>query len=292
MRLATVRTPEGTRAAAIYGEEAHLLPYDDVRALLEAGVDPAAVEPTAASPVAGLDYAPLVSRPEKVICAGLNYANHAAEADIQLPEYPTLFAKFGRSLVGAGDPIVLPHVSAQADWEVELGVVIGSPVRNADRESALDAVAGYTVFNDVSMRDWQTRTSQYLQGKAFEASSPVGPHLVSPSELDGSTHLRLTCTVNGVVWQDDSTSNMVFDVAELISYISTFVTLVPGDIIATGTPAGVGAAADPPVFLKPGDVVQSSVERVGSMSNVCEPEPALADTAVRDALEQHAPPSA
>ena len=185
-----------------------------------------------------------VTRPGKVVCVGLNYRGHVEETGRELPAYPTLFGKFADSLCGPYDDIPLPAASDKVDWEAELTVVIGREARGVDAGHALDHVAGYTVANDTSMRDWQNRTLQWLQGKNFEASTPVGPVLVTPDEVDHASDLRISCTVNDEVVQDSRTSDLIFPPDHLIAYISTFTTLRPGDLILTGTPAGVGHAAD------------------------------------------------
>ena len=280
MRLTTVRMDGRTAAGRVSGDEIALLAFDDVGALLASGpdwrarADGAGTGETLAVDEAG--YAPLVVRPEKVICVGLNYRDHAAEAGLEEPAYPTLFSKYGRSLIGPFDELVLPANSSAVDWEVELGAVIGTPVRDAGEDEAWAAIAGYTVVNDVSMRDWQFRTTQFLQGKAFDSSTPVGPFLVTPDEVDHARALQLTCRVDGEVMQQSSTSELLFSVAEIVSYVSSFITLVPGDLIATGTPGGVGAARQPPVFLSPGQTLTSEIEGLGTQTNRCV-APALAE---------------
>lgn len=270
MRLATIRTPSGTRAVRVDDRLAVETGHVDVGALL---ADPGwlAVAEAAAGPthrLDALDLAPVVPRPEKVICVGLNYRDHIAETGREPPTHPTLFAKFARTLIGAHDPIVLPPESATVDWEAELGVVIGRAVRRASTEEAAAAIAGYTAVNDVSVRDYQNRTLQWLQGKAWEATTPVGPWLAvtSPGE---PAHFAITCTVDGEVMQASNTAELVFDPVALVRYISTFVTLEPGDLIATGTPGGVGMARTPPVFLRRGQEVVTTIGGVGELRNVC-----------------------
>jgi acylpyruvate hydrolase len=224
--------------------------------------------------LAALDYAPLIPRPEKIVCVGLNYAKHILEMGRELPDHPTLFAKYPSALIGARDDIVLPRVSVQTDWEVELGVVIGATARHVSADDAAQAIAGYTVVNDVSVRDFQNRTLQWLQGKTFESTTPVGPALVTPDEVDDARSLEVTCEVDGELKQKALTSDLVFPPAALISYMSQIFTLVPGDVIATGTPGGVGAARNPPRFLVDGSVVVTRVEGVGECRNVCRAEPA------------------
>lgn len=203
----------------------------------------------------------------KIICVGLNYRTHVLETGRQLPEYPTLFAKFPQALLAPHADLQLPEASSQVDWEAELGVVIGAPARNVGQADALESVAGYTVVNDITVRDWQRRSNQWMQGKNFEASTPVGPVVVTPEEIDHARDLRITCSVDGEVMQDGRTSDLVFDVAELISYISRFITLLPGDLIATGTPGGVGQRQSPPRFLRAGETLRTSIEGIGELTN-------------------------
>jgi acylpyruvate hydrolase len=272
MRVATVRTGSTTRAVRVEGDHLTYLPYADVGELIASGPDwqeraAAAGEETTAA--AAAVYAPLVTAPEKIVCVGLNYVDHAEEAGLALPRYPTIFAKYSRSMIGANDPLVLPPNSDAVDWEIELGVVIGSTARHVDTEQAWNAVAGYTIINDISMRDWQERTSQFLQGKTFESSTPVGPYLVTPDEVDHAHDLTLECLLNGETMQHSSTGKLIFDVAEIISYLSEIITLVPGDVIATGTPAGVGAGRRPPRFLRPGDVLVTRIAGLGQQTVTC-----------------------
>src|SRR5947208_12640697 len=209
------------------------------------------------------DFGPLV-RPGKVVCVGLNYRSHIEEMGRGLPDHPTLFAKYPDTLTGPYDDIVIPKASAEVDWEVELGVVIGRVTRNVDEAEAGASIAGYTVVNDVSMRDWQWRTTQWDQGKNFEASTPVGPFLVTPDEPGdpedkGTVDLEITCRVDGQVMQSARTSDLLFSPAYLVSYVSRFTTLRPGDLIATGTPGVVGARRDRKVFLPPGQVLKTAI---------------------------------
>lgn len=274
MRLATIRDGGGTVAARVEGNQYHILPYRDVRDALDSGLDLREIEDAPATRIVDEDevsLAPLVMQPEKIICVGLNYSDHAAETGQEVPQFPTLFAKYARSFIGAFDDLVLPSASSAVDWEVELGIIIGRPTRHASEQESWDAIAGYTVINDVSMRDWQVRTPQWLQGKTFEASTPIGPHLVTADEIDHARDLAVECTVDGEVVQSSRTSKLIFSPAEIVSYISTIITLVPGDVIATGTPAGIGAAQTPQRFLAPGQRLTSTIEGIGSLSNRCRP---------------------
>jgi acylpyruvate hydrolase len=272
MRLATIRTTHGTTAVRLDGDQVIPLDYPDVGALLEAeGMEGLARLEASGDPIpeSAADYAPVVTRPSKILCVGLNYRSHILEMGRELPTHPTLFAKFADSLLGARDDLVLPTVSQEVDWEVELGVVVGAPLRRATADEARRAIAGYTIVNDVSMRDWQWRTTQWLQGKAFEASTPAGPYLVTPDEVDDARDLRVCCEVDGTVMQESRTSDLLFGPAQTAAYISQFVTLRPGDLIATGTPGGVGSARTPKVFLKDGGVLRTTIEGLGECVNSC-----------------------
>ncbi|MGI5132366.1 fumarylacetoacetate hydrolase family protein [Pseudonocardia sp. CA-107938] len=264
MKLATIRTTAGTAAVRVDDEAAVELGAADLGEFLARPDWRATAESASGTrhELAGLDYATLVPRPEKVFCVGLNYRNHILEMGRELPEYPTLFAKFARALVGAYDPVELPAGSEQVDWEAELGVVIGAEVRHASPEQAAAAIAGYTVVNDVTARDFQFRSVEWLQGKTFERSTPVGPWLVTDA-LPG----EISCTVDGDVVQQADTSDLVFSPADLVAYISQIITLVPGDLIATGTPGGVGHARKPARYLAEGSELVTRVEGVGEQHN-------------------------
>lgn len=270
MKLATVRTPSGTTAVRIEDGGAFDLGVPDVGALL-AQPDWRTRAATGGTPIAldGLEYAPVVPRPGKVLCVGLNYRTHILEMGRDLPAHPTLFAKFAEALIGAGDDIALAPESDAVDWEAELTVVIGAPVRRADEQQAADAIAGFTVMNDVTMRDWQFRTKEWLQGKTFEGTTPLGPVLVTPDELPGGVRpaLTVTATVDGETVQKADTSDLVFDPVALVRYASTILTLQPGDVIATGTPGGVGHARKPPRYLTDGSVVVTEISGLGRLEN-------------------------
>lgn len=214
------------------------------------------------------DWLPPIARPHRILCIGLNYAAHAAESDRPADmQHPTVFTRFPSSLVGHLQPLVRPHVSTSYDWEGELGVVIGTAGRYISRDTALTHVRGYTCVMEGTLRDFQRHTSQFIPGKNFERSGAIGPWIVSTDDVTDPQQLTLTTRVNGEVMQQASTSDMLFSVAELIAYCSTFTTLEPGDIIATGTPAGVGYARTPPRFLQAGDVVEVEIESVGTLRN-------------------------
>ncbi|WP_326553202.1 fumarylacetoacetate hydrolase family protein [Micromonospora sp. NBC_01813] len=274
MRLATIRTATGTAAVRLDPEAAVELGVADVGELLTdpGWADRAAAADGARHPLDGLDHAPLITRPEKIVCVGLNYRRHILEMGRELPEYPTIFAKYPSALIGAGDPVILPAASGAMDWEVELAVVIGTPVRHATDAQAAAAIAGYTVLNDVTARDWQYRTPQWLAGKTFEATTPLGPCLVTPDELDLDAGLAVECLVNGEVVQRSDSTELVFGPARLVSYLSTIFTLRPGDVIATGTPGGVGHARKPPRYLADGDLLVTRIGGIGECRNTCRSE--------------------
>jgi acylpyruvate hydrolase len=269
MRLASVIHQGARRAARVSadGESAVLLDAGDVGDVL-ASADWAASAAAGGTevPTAELTYDVLV-RPSKVVCVGLNYRGHVEETGRELPAFPTLFGKFADTLCAPYADIELPAASPKVDWEAELTIVIGREARGVDRSEALDHVAGYTVANDVSMRDWQNRTLQWLQGKNFEGTTPVGPVLVTADEIDHAADLRISCRLNDEVVQDSRTSDLIFPPAELVAYVSTFTTLRPGDLILTGTPAGVGHARTPQRFIGVDDVVTVAVEGIGECRN-------------------------
>jgi 2,4-didehydro-3-deoxy-L-rhamnonate hydrolase len=208
-----------------------------------------------------------IERPSKIVCVGLNYRDHAEEQGAPLPEAPLLFAKWQNTLIGPGEPIVIPPIVTKCDYEAELGVVIGARVRDASPESALEAVAGYICVNDVSARDLQFADGQWTRGKSPDTFCPVGPALVPRDEVPDPQNLAIRAILNGRPMQESTTANMVFGVADLIVYITRTITLEPGDLIATGTPAGVGAFRDPPVFMQPGDEITIEIEGIGSLTN-------------------------
>ena len=205
--------------------------------------------------------------PSKIICLGKNYAEHAKEGGFENPEKPLLFSKTPNALSGPFDPIILPKSSGQVDWEVELAVVIAKRGKRINKKDAFDYIAGFTVMNDVSGREAQFSDSQWFRGKSFDSFAPAGPFIVTPDEIGDVNNLRLTAIVDGVTMQDGNTRDMIFDVPTIIEYISEDITLILGDIISTGTPAGVGIFRDPPVVLKPGNVVECHIEKIGSIIN-------------------------
>jgi acylpyruvate hydrolase len=218
-------------------------------------------------PLDALELGPPVPDPEKIICMGVNYRAHAAEAQQELPAAPMFFAKFRNSLTGPTSPILLPSVSRQIDYEGELVVIIGTRCKAIAAQDALQYVAGYTIMNDVSARDLQMQTSQWMAGKALDTFAPMGPGIVPASDIPDPQALLLTTRVNGQVVQHASTATMIFSVATTIAFLSSLMTLEPGDIIATGTPSGVGFKRTPPLFLQAGDVVEVAIEGIGHLRN-------------------------
>lgn len=205
-----------------------------------------------------------VSQPGKLVCIGLNYEDHAREAGLEIPTEPVIFMKAPSALAAPNDPVTLPPGSEKTDWEVELAVVIAAPLKNVDREAARDGIAGFTVFNDLSERAWQIEgTGQWVKGKSYDGFAPLGPWIVTPDEIANPQNLKIWLEVNGERRQDGNTKTMIFGVYELVSFVSRYMTLLPGDVLATGTPPGVGLGMKPPTFLKPGDEVRLGIEGLG-----------------------------
>ena len=220
-----------------------------------------------AVPLAEVTLRPVVPRPGKIVCVGLNYRAHVDEGVFEVPDYPALFPKYADALVGAGQPVLVPPESEAADYEAELAFVVGRSVRRASGEEALAAVAGYTIANDVTMRDYQYKTHQWLQGKTWAASTPLGPYLVTPDEVGDPHALDISLTLNGERMQDANTSAFIFDIPTLVATISEFMPLHPGDVVLTGTPSGVGYRRDPKVLLADGDRMVVEIENVGRLEN-------------------------
>jgi 2-keto-4-pentenoate hydratase/2-oxohepta-3-ene-1,7-dioic acid hydratase in catechol pathway len=289
MRLISYRSGGETRLGARAGDAVvDLNSVDpnvptDIVALLEGGdaaMAAARAALDAATPEhhapADIELLPVVPRPPKIICVARNYAEHAAEAKLDVLSEPNLFIRFAQSLIADGAPIQVPRVSKAVDWEAELAVIIGRGGRHVSKADALDHVAGYAIFNDVSIRDWQIKKPpiQFGAGKNFDGSGPFGPDLVTADEIPDPGALAIELTVNGVVKQSSTTASMIFDVPTIIEFVSTFTTLQPGDVIATGTPSGVGNFREPPEFLVAGDTVRITLEGVGVQENPVIDEPA------------------
>ncbi|MEU1953511.1 fumarylacetoacetate hydrolase family protein [Nocardia rhamnosiphila] len=293
MRLVTYIADTEPRPGILHGDAVHALDatltasgavpsaaFESVRSFLEEHGDrlPALsatvtgwLEQAAPAPVGTLPELALVAPvpdPAKVLCVGLNYSDHVGETGREFPKYPDLFAKWASSLIGPTADIACSDVSANLDFEGELAVVIGRHTRRVPESRALEHVAGLTVFDDITARDLQYRGTQWLAGKAVDRATPVGPALVTLDEIGDPQSLELTTHVNGARMQGSNTKNMIFPIARIVSYVSEFLALSPGDIIATGTPEGIGAKRQPPVWLRPGDVVEVEIEQVGRLRNV------------------------
>lgn len=260
-----LQLPDGTRIdASGFGEDynEHFFATDGL-ARLQAWA--AAHASTAPKVPAGVRLGSAVARPSKIICVGLNYSDHARETGAKIPEEPILFYKSTTALCGPDDDVIIPKASEKTDWEVELAVVIGKKASYVDEADALDYVAGYVLHNDYSERAFQLeRGGQWMKGKGCDTFAPLGPFLATQDEIADVHNLRLWLTVNGKMFQDGNTSNLIFKIPFLVSYISQFMTLLPGDVISTGTPAGVGLGFNPPIYLKPGDVVELGIDGLGS----------------------------
>jgi acylpyruvate hydrolase len=251
----------------------------DLRTALKAGQDLAAAAKAAIASntprkkLDSLELAPLLPEPGKIVCLGLNYYDHAKEGGRDKPVYPWFFLRCATSLLAHDQPALRPKVSDRLDWEAELAVVIGKTVKHCTMDNALDAVFGYTVFNDISVRDYQKKTPQWTIGKNFDRTGPLGPTLITADELPpGATDLRIQSRLNGQVMQDANTRDMIWSVAETIMLLTECMTLEPGDLIVMGTPAGVGQARNPPVWMKDGDTIEIEIERVGLLRNRIENE--------------------
>lgn len=282
MRLVTVQTDQGPRACAV-GEDQRWVDLNaadpslppSVKGILALGADGHRRAAEAArtgqkryDPHAGGLLAP-VPDPSKVICLGLNYRDHAIESGVEPPDEPVLFSKFPSSVIGPEAPIFLPPISNEVDYEAELVAVIGLGGRDISREKAMEHIGGYTVGHDVSARDWQLRKpgKQWLAGKTFDTFAPIGPALVTPEDVPDPHDLGIRLRLNGQTMQDSSTSQLIFRLDEVIAYLSRIFTLEPGDLLFTGTPPGVGMARKPPVWLKPGDVVEVEIDHLGTLRN-------------------------
>ena len=280
MHLGTIRHNGTTKVVRVERErgEAVLLDASDVGQLLSDGlldtrgghvpVDGLVEE---VIDLDGVDWGPVIAEPNKIICVGLNYRDHVEEMGRELPDAPTYFSKFSGALIGANDLIHLPDpaLSTHNDWEAELAIVIGATARNVSQADALEHIAGFTVFNDFSVRDYQRRTSQFLAGKTFEHASGLGPVMVTPDEIGDGSGLAISSRVNGEIKQQSNTDQLIFGPAELVSDLSQIITLVPGDVIATGTPGGVGAARTPPEWLVDGDELVVTIDGIGSLRHRC-----------------------
>jgi 2-keto-4-pentenoate hydratase/2-oxohepta-3-ene-1,7-dioic acid hydratase in catechol pathway len=276
MKLATLRDGASTTWGMVQAEGVQLAPpalrerYPALRDVLAAGAVSALPALLASEPIrdpAGLRFAPVIPDPARIICVGVNYLEHIHEMGRERPDYPTLFTRFPDSLVGHEEPIVRPRLSAQYDYEGELAIIIGKSARYVRAADALDYVAGYTCFLDGSVRDWQRHTSQFIPGKNFPATGSCGPWVVTTDEIPDPARVVLQTRVNGEVLQQAPVSDLCFDVRHIVEYCSSFCLLNPGDIIATGTPSGVGFARQPPRWLTPGDTVEVDISGIGVLRN-------------------------
>jgi 2-keto-4-pentenoate hydratase/2-oxohepta-3-ene-1,7-dioic acid hydratase in catechol pathway len=250
--------------------EAFTRQYPDLKAVIQAqglGALAAACVGVASVPAARARLLPVIPNPGKLICVGLNYKSHVAETKRADSDYPSLFLRFNDTLAAHGDVVPRPAFSERFDWEGELAFVIGKGGRDIPKSQAFEHIAGYACFNDVSVRDWQRHTHQFTPGKNFPGTAPFGPHLVTRDEIADVTQLTLETRVNGQVMQHASVGDLIFDIPVLIEYISRFTPLSPGDVIATGTPGGVGDRREPPLYMKEGDVVEIEITGLGLLSN-------------------------
>lgn len=269
-RYISFRRPDGTPSfGRVEGETVHDLGQPGGPAwLLDAlGGDLAALAPTASYTRAEVRLLPVVPNPGKILCIGLNYATHVAETGREQKEHPAVFTRWADTLLAAGDPVVRPKESTRFDYEGELAVIIGKGGRRISKANAMMHVAGYAVFNDVSVRDWQRHNIQFTPGKNFPATGPFGPEMVTPDSIENLGVQRVQTRLNGDLVQDQPVADMIWDISTLIEYCSTFTELAPGDVIATGTPGGVGDKRNPPLYMKAGDRVEVSIGAVGVLAN-------------------------
>lgn len=261
-RLADALVPQDVVAFLEGGERS----LNEARKLVTYAADSQGVQRHIHDPVA-VRLAPPVPRPGKIVCVGRNYQDHVSEMKREVPTIPVIFSKLQNTVAGPEDTVPFPRVSEQLDYEAELAVVIGKRGRYIDEADAMDYVAGYTALNDITVRDWQHRTPQWLQGKSFDKTAPMGPRLVLTDEITDPHALHIKLWLNDQLRQDDNTSRLIFNVPKLISFVSQVMTLEPGDVIATGTPGGVGVAMDPKGFMKVGDTVKIELEGIGTLTN-------------------------
>lgn len=275
MRLVTFSHGNSARPGLAAGNRVIELSYPDLISFLadgerarQAAAKLAAAPPAAAvHPLSAVKLHAPIPQPPKFILIGLNYRDHAIESGLPIPSTPTVFAKYSNAVIGPGDPILLPAVSKEVDYEAELAFVIGRRGKDIPAARWTDYVFGYTIVNDVSARDYQRATSQWTIGKTFDTFGPMGPELVSADEIADPHALRISCEVNGKVLQNSTTAQLVFRIPELVAYLSQVMTLEPGDVVSTGTPPGVGFARKPPIFLQSGDEVVVKVEGLGELRN-------------------------
>jgi acylpyruvate hydrolase len=266
MRIVTFRQNGNVRHGVRIGDTIQV--YPDAMSAVDLALRGASLSAGEEVAIGEVELLPPVPNPGKIICIGLNYRAHAIEGGNAIPDYPAVFMRCTTSLAAPGGTMIYPECSDKFDYEAELAVIIGKTARNVAGVNALDHVAGYSCFNDGSVRDYQRKSTQWTMGKNFDGTGGFGPDLVTPDELPaGAAGLRIVARLNGEIMQDSNTGDMIFDVATLIATLSEAMTLEPGDVIATGTPSGVGYARTPPVFMRPGDVTEIEIECIGTLSN-------------------------
>jgi len=278
MRLVTFEQAGHRRAGVVRNGEVVSLDtagFPDLLSVLQGGttalqkVEAFAATAPAAVPLASVKFCAPIPDPPKILCMGLNYRDHAKEANMEIPKYPVIFAKYTNTVIGCGDPIVLPKNSSKPDYEAEFGFVIGKRARHIKAEDWRNYVFGYMNCNDVSARDYQMSVSQWTMGKNFDTFAPMGPYLVSADEIDDPHNLNISLTLNGETMQTSNTRELIFKIPETVAFLSSVMTLEPGDVVLTGTPAGVGFSRKPPRWLTPGDEVVVRVEGLGELRNTC-----------------------
>jgi len=276
MKLATFKTAQGASYGAVTGKGIVDLrrylgnQYPDLKALIEGGAIDQARKHLSASPdyqASDITWLPVIPNPDKIVCVGLNYEEHRAETGRDKTEQPALFLRVAESQVGHRQPILRPRESTHLDFEAEIAVVIGTPGRRISQANSWKHIAGYSCYNDGSVREWQRHTAQWTAGKNFARTGAFGPWMVTADEIPPNTVMTLSCRLNGQRMQHATTEQMIFKIPKLIEYISAFTTLLPGDVIVTGTPGGVGARRTPPVWMKPGDKVEVEIDKVGVLEN-------------------------
>ena len=276
MKLATFKTAQGASYGAVTGKGIVDLrrylgnQYPDLKALIEGGAIDQARKHLSASPdyqASDITWLPVIPNPDKIVCVGLNYEEHRAETGRDKTEQPALFLRVAESQVGHRQPILRPRESTHLDFEAEIAVVIGTSGRRISQANSWKHIAGYSCYNDGSVREWQRHTAQWTAGKNFARTGAFGPWMVTADEIPPDTVMTLSCRLNGERMQHATTEQMIFKIPKLIEYISAFTTLLPGDVIVTGTPGGVGARRTPPVWMKPGDKVEVEVDKVGVLEN-------------------------
>lgn len=285
MKFVSYRASDGSsKPGVLQGEQIHDLSSAGYSSLLDViaagaeGLQKAGAAKGAATPLSSAKLLAPIARPGKIICVGLNYLDHARESNMEVPKTPTIFSKFTNTVIGPGDEIVLPKNSEKPDYEAEFAVIIGRKARHVSEANALDYVFGYTCLNDVSARDFQMATSQWLMGKTFDTFCPMGPCIVTKDEVADPHTLDIKMTISGEVLQNSNTKELIFKIPQLIAYLSSVMTLEPGDVITTGTPAGVGLGHKPPRWLKAGDECVVSIQGIGELRNPVVAESASAST--------------